>query len=92
MVKNEDIIKNDCNLSVSSYVEQPDTREKINIAEDDLVNLIKCSSDINKKLEKSFNYEEDFPLVSVTEMNAVINPLRTFNNFAGSGFDCCGRY
>lgn len=33
LVKNEDIIKNDCNLSVSSYVEQPDTREKINIAE-----------------------------------------------------------
>ena len=32
LVKNEDIIKNDCNLSVSSYVEQPDTREKINIA------------------------------------------------------------
>lgn len=33
LVKNEDIITNDCNLSVSSYVEQPDTREKINIAE-----------------------------------------------------------
>lgn len=32
LVKNEDIIKNDCNLSVSSYVEQPDTREKIDIA------------------------------------------------------------
>ena len=31
LVKNEDIIKNDCNLSVSSYVEQPDTREKIDI-------------------------------------------------------------
>ena len=33
LVKNEDIIANDCNLSVSSYVEQPDTREKIDIAE-----------------------------------------------------------
>ena len=32
LVKNENIIKNDCNLSVSSYVEQPDTREKIDIA------------------------------------------------------------
>lgn len=32
LVKNEDIIKNDCNLSVSSYVEQPDMREKIDIA------------------------------------------------------------
>ena len=31
LVKNEDIIANDCNLSVSSYVEQPDTREKIDI-------------------------------------------------------------
>lgn len=31
LIKNEDIIKNDCNLSVSSYVEQPDTREKIDI-------------------------------------------------------------
>ena len=33
LVKNEDIIKNDCNLSVSSYVEQPDTREVIKIKE-----------------------------------------------------------
>ena len=31
LVKNEDVIANDCNLSVSSYVEQPDTREKIDI-------------------------------------------------------------
>ena len=31
LMKNADIIKNDCNLSVSSYVEQPDTREKIDI-------------------------------------------------------------
>jgi len=29
---NAEIIANDCNLSVSSYVEQPDTREKIDIA------------------------------------------------------------
>ena len=33
LVSNADIIKNDCNLSVSSYVEQPDTREKIDIVE-----------------------------------------------------------
>ena len=32
LVSNADIIANDCNLSVSSYVEQPDTREKIDIA------------------------------------------------------------
>lgn len=29
---NAEIIANDCNLSVSSYVEQPDTREKIDVA------------------------------------------------------------
>ena len=40
LVSNADIIKNDCNLSVSSYVEQPDTREKIEIEK------------VNKKLEK----------------------------------------
>ncbi len=33
LVKNDDILENDCNLSVSSYVEQEDTREVINIAE-----------------------------------------------------------
>ena len=31
LVSNEDILANDCNLSVSSYVEQEDTREKIDI-------------------------------------------------------------
>ena len=47
LVKNEDIIKNDCNLSVSSYVEQPDTREKIDIAKvnADLVNVV---AEVNK--------------------------------------------
>ena len=40
LVKNEDIIANDCNLSVSSYVEQPDTREKIDIKK------------VNKELEE----------------------------------------
>ncbi len=33
LVKNDDILANDCNLSVSSYVEQEDTREVINITE-----------------------------------------------------------
>ena len=33
LVKNDDILANDCNLSVSSYVEQEDKREVINIAE-----------------------------------------------------------
>ena len=31
VVKNEDILANDCNLSVSSYVEQEDTREDVDI-------------------------------------------------------------
>jgi type I restriction enzyme M protein len=31
LVKNDDILANDCNLSVSSYVEQEDTREVIDI-------------------------------------------------------------
>ena len=31
LVKNDDILANDCNLSVSSYVEQEDTREVIHI-------------------------------------------------------------
>ena len=33
VVRNEEILANDCNLSVSSYVEQEDTREEINIEE-----------------------------------------------------------
>ena len=32
-MSNDAIIENDANLSVSSYVEQEDTREKIDIAE-----------------------------------------------------------
>lgn len=31
LVKNDDVIANECNLSVSSYVEQEDSREKIDI-------------------------------------------------------------
>ena len=33
LVNNKDILANDCNLSVSSYVEQKDTREVIDITE-----------------------------------------------------------
>ena len=40
LVKNDDILANDCNLSVSSYVEQEDTREVIHIEE------------VNKKLRE----------------------------------------
>ena len=42
LVKNDDILENDCNLSVSAYVEQEDTRETINISE------------VNAKLESLF--------------------------------------
>jgi type I restriction enzyme M protein len=47
LVSNADIIANDCNLSVSSYVEQPDTREKIDIAEvnEELKNVV---AEVNK--------------------------------------------
>ena len=43
-VENSQIAENDYNLSVSSYVEQKDTREVINIAE--------LNEDIRKTVEK----------------------------------------
>ena len=51
LVSNEDILANDCNLSVSSYVEQEDTREKIDIK---AVNkdIIKVVNDVNRLREK----------------------------------------
>ena len=53
LVKNDDILANDANLSVSSYVEQEDTREKIDIA---LVNeklryLVDEANVLNQKIE-----------------------------------------
>lgn len=53
LVKNEDIIKNDCNLSVSSYVEQPDTREKINIAEvnEELKNVVAAVNQYRQQVD-----------------------------------------
>ena len=51
LVSNDDILKNDCNLSVSSYVEQEDTREKIDI---EAVNkdIVKVVNDVNRLREK----------------------------------------
>ena len=51
LVANEDILANDCNLSVSSYVEQEDTREKIDIK---AVNkeIVKVVNDVNRFREK----------------------------------------
>ena len=52
LVKNDDILANDCNLSVSSYVEQEDTREVINIAEvnAELTKLVAEGNELNKKI------------------------------------------
>ena len=53
LVKNDDILANDCNLSVSSYVEQEDTREVINITEVNakLNNLVSEGEELNAKIE-----------------------------------------
>ena len=54
LVKNDDILANDCNLSVSSYVEQEDTREVINIAEVNakLTQLVVEGNALNQKIEE----------------------------------------
>ena len=53
LVKNDDILANDANLSVSSYVEQEDTREVIDIeaVNSKLENLIAEGNELNKKIE-----------------------------------------
>ena len=53
LVKNDDILVNDCNLSVSSYVEQEDTREVINITDVNakLETLIAEGNELNQKIE-----------------------------------------
>lgn len=53
LVKNDDILANDANLSVSSYVEQEDTREVINITEVNakLETLVAEGNELNKKIE-----------------------------------------
>ena len=53
LVKNDDILENDCNLSVSSYVEQEDTREKIDIKKvnSDLRTLVAEGVDLSNKIE-----------------------------------------
>ena len=54
LVKNDDILANDANLSVSSYVEQEDTREVIDINEVNakLENLVAEGNELNAKIEK----------------------------------------
>lgn len=53
LVKNDDILANDCNLSVSSYVEQEDTREVIDIVavNSQLASLMAEGNELNKKIE-----------------------------------------
>lgn len=58
LVSVDKIIANDCNLSVSSYVEQEDTREKIDIK---AVNkdIVKVVNDVNKLREKVNGFIEE---------------------------------
>jgi type I restriction enzyme M protein len=53
LVKYDDVLSNDCNLSVSSYVEQEDTREAINITEVNakLDKLVAEGNDLNAKID-----------------------------------------
>ena len=53
LVKNDDILANDCNLSVSSYVEQEDTREviDINAVNARLETLVAEGNELNQKIE-----------------------------------------
>ena len=53
LVKNDDILENDCNLSVSSYVEQEDTREVIDIkaVNAKLETLVAEGYILNKKIQ-----------------------------------------
>ena len=57
LVKNDDILANDCNLSVSSYVEQEDTREVIEIVEvnERIKELVAESEELNRKIEAIIN-------------------------------------
>ena len=57
LVPIDDILKNDANLSVSSYVEQEDTREVINIREvnSSLQTLINEYNELNAKIDEIIN-------------------------------------
>ena len=57
LVKNDEILANDFNLSVSSYVEQEDTREVIDITEVNakLESLVAEGNELNHKIELIIN-------------------------------------
>lgn len=54
LVSNDDVLKNNCNLSVSGYVEQEDTREKIDIAEvnKSLVDIVKTVNRLRTEVDQ----------------------------------------
>lgn len=60
LVKNSDIVANDSNLSVSSYVEQEDTREKVDIDE------------LNRGLEEIVSRQAELR----EELNAIIKEIQ----------------
>lgn len=57
LVNNTDILANDCNLSVSSYVEQEDKREKIDIVElnSDIERLVEEGNTLRKRISDIIN-------------------------------------
>ena len=61
LVNNKDILANECNLSVTSYVEQEDTCEIINISEvnANLDSLIAESNELNEKIAAIIKNLED---------------------------------
>lgn len=60
LVSNDDILANDCNLSVSSYVEQEDKREAIDIAavNADIKALVEKSNRLREMVDKFVNEME----------------------------------
>jgi len=54
LIDNKDILENDCNLSVSSYVEQEDAREIINIKElnKEIENIVSKQSELRNSIDK----------------------------------------
>lgn len=54
LVTNADIIANNCNLSVSSYVEQPDTREKvdINALNEEIKEIVKRGVELRGEIDR----------------------------------------
>lgn len=54
LVSNPDILANDCNLSVSSYVEQEDKREKIDIEalNAELAEIVKEGDELRKRVDE----------------------------------------